>query len=57
MVKIDEQECIGCGACTDVCPQKILYVDGGVCKVTDNSKCQSCGDCKSVCPMDAIEVS
>jgi NAD-dependent dihydropyrimidine dehydrogenase PreA subunit len=57
MVKIDEQECIGCGACTDVCPQEIHYLENSVCKVSDNSKCQRCGDCKDVCPMDAIEVS
>ena len=57
MVKIDEQSCIGCGACTDVCPQKILYIDGGVCKVTDASKCQGDKACLDVCPMDAIEVS
>jgi NAD-dependent dihydropyrimidine dehydrogenase PreA subunit len=57
MVKIDEQSCIGCGACTDVCPQKILYVDGGACKVTDSSKCISDRACIDVCPMDAIEVS
>ncbi len=57
MVKIDEQACIGCGACTDACPQQILYLDSGVCRVTDGSKCQSCGDCKNACPMDAIEIS
>jgi NAD-dependent dihydropyrimidine dehydrogenase PreA subunit len=57
MVKIDEQSCMGCGACTDACPQQILYLDAGVCRVSDESKCKSCGDCKDACPMDAIEVS
>jgi NAD-dependent dihydropyrimidine dehydrogenase PreA subunit len=57
MVKIDEQSCIGCGACTDACPQQILYLDAGVCKVSEQEKCQRCKDCESVCPMDAIEVS
>jgi ferredoxin len=57
MVKIDEQSCIGCGACTDVCPQKILYIDAGVCKVSDEKKCDGHRDCQGVCPMDAIEIS
>lgn len=57
MVRIDEQACIGCGACTDACQQHILYLDGGVCKVSEGSKCKGCADCKNVCPMDTIEIS
>ncbi len=57
MVKIDEQSCIGCGACTDVCPQEILYIDSGACKVTDASKCISDKACQDVCPMDCIEIT
>ena len=57
MVKIDEQSCIGCGACTDACPQQILYLESGVCKVSEQDKCKKCKDCAGVCPMDAIEIS
>jgi NAD-dependent dihydropyrimidine dehydrogenase PreA subunit len=27
IVIIDEELCIGCGACVSLCPKKILYID------------------------------
>lgn len=57
-VIIDEVLCIGCGACVELCPKKILYLDGktGKCKVTDESKCDRLRGCKEVCPVDAIKI-
>ena len=58
-VAIDEGLCTGCGACAQICPRGILYVDdqAGVCKVTDHSKCDGFRGCESVCPVGAIKVN
>lgn len=59
IVKIDEELCIGCGACTNVCKGQILTVDdaSGKCKVGDESKCQKDGACMAECPSEAIKVN
>lgn len=57
-VIIDEDLCIGCGACVELCPQKILYIDEktGKCKVSDESKCDKQAGCERVCPVEAIKI-
>lgn len=42
-------------ACVDICPKKILKLDGKKLKVTDETKCDLCMACKDACP-DAIRV-
>ena len=58
IVVIDEELCIGCGECVDLCPQKILYIDeeADVCKVTDETKCDKMRGCENICPTDAIKI-
>ncbi len=58
IVFIDEELCIGCAKCVDLCPQKILYIDIATnkCKVTDESKCDKRGGCERVCPTEAIKI-
>lgn len=58
IVQIDEESCTGCGACVDLCPLKILYLDKetGKCKVTDEKKCDRRRGCEHVCPADAIKI-
>ena len=37
---VDDEYCTGCGACVEICPSKILYIDeDGKCKVSDPDKC------------------
>ena len=58
IVVIDEDLCTGCGACVELCPKKILYIDekASVCKVTDETKCDKLRGCESVCPVEAIKI-
>ncbi len=55
-IKIDQQKCIRCGKCFDVCPVFAVEIQ----KSTDyriSSYCNKCGKCVDVCPADAIPVS
>jgi len=58
IVIIDEELCIGCGACVDLCPKNILYIDekSGKCRVTDESKCDRLRGCVKVCPVNALKI-
>ena len=58
IVRIDEELCIGCGACVSLCPKKILYIDkkSGKCKVSDESKCDRLRGCVRVCPVNALKI-
>jgi len=51
-VIIDRLKCIGCGACTFVCPVEALEVINMKCQVND--KCIDCGKCLTTCTWEAI---
>ena len=51
-VKIDTLKCIGCGACTFVCPVEVLEVEDMKCRARDG--CISCGKCVAACSWEAI---
>ncbi|MFA4984904.1 MAG: 4Fe-4S binding protein [Candidatus Omnitrophota bacterium] len=58
-VIIDEDLCIGCGACVALCPKKILYIDekSQKCKVSDESRCDRLRGCERACPVSAIKIN
>ncbi|NQT91493.1 MAG: 4Fe-4S binding protein [Lentisphaerae bacterium] len=59
IVIIDEELCTGCGACVELCPKKILFVDevDNVCRVTDETECDKLRGCERVCPTQAIKIT
>lgn len=50
---VDKNVCVGCGACTGVCPVGAITLKGGV-AVIDPKKCIGCGACLATCPVGAI---
>lgn len=52
MVKVNNGDCVACGACADVCPQDAITIEDVA--VIDNDKCVECGACVDECPAGAI---
>ncbi len=53
VAEIDQDKCIRCGSCMEVCSYKAIYLDDGVYKV-NKLICEGCPTCRLVCPVDAI---
>jgi heterodisulfide reductase subunit A len=52
--QIDEDKCIECGFCTEMCPYSALIVEDGKTRVI-RALCKGCGTCVAACPTGAIE--
>ena len=54
MITIDQERCIGCGACVADCfPEAIQLMDG---KAAVVGRCIECGHCFAVCPTGAVDM-
>ena len=51
----DEDQCIGCGECVEICPVDALKMEDEI-PVVDEDWCIGCGVCATVCNTDAIEM-
>lgn len=53
MVRVDSEECTGCGICTDVCAVEAVALIDGIAEV-DQDECTECLSCVEECPVEAI---
>jgi electron transfer flavoprotein alpha subunit len=51
-VKVNVEECIGCGACVASCPFGALVMQADKASITE--ACTACGACVEICPVSAI---
>ncbi|MFA4904839.1 MAG: 4Fe-4S dicluster domain-containing protein [Desulfobaccales bacterium] len=50
--KLEEDACMGCGLCVDICREKALVLQDGKPQL-DETRCVLCADCLQSCPTDA----
>lgn len=53
---LDQEKCIGCTLCTQVCPHGVFDMKDKRAVVIDRDACMECGACARNCPTDAITV-
>jgi NAD-dependent dihydropyrimidine dehydrogenase PreA subunit len=55
-LRVDEAECLGCGACEFACPAGAISQSAGfpVAYVVDPLRCNDCDQCLDVCPVDGL---
>ena len=51
---VNQDICIGCGACVGVCPAGAIALNDEGKAAVDPDVCISCGACVGVCPVGAI---
>lgn len=56
-LELDEQTCIGCGNCQNVCPHRIFDIVEKKAVILDLHACMECGACAMNCPVAAITVT
>lgn len=56
-LRLDAAVCVGCGACTAVCPHRVFRLVDKKAAIADKDACIECGACANNCPTAAISVS
>jgi len=55
LAKVDEELCVGCGTCVNICPMDTIDIDNTI-AVVHEEKCIGCGLCAHHCPEDSIHL-
>ena len=55
-VTVDEEKCVGCEECVDVCPVEVFEMVDEKSKPVDVDECLGCESCVEVCEEEAITV-
>ena len=55
-LELDEDLCIGCGICEQVCPHGVFEINEAKAKIIARDSCMECSACARNCPVDALSV-
>ena len=55
---VDQELCIGCGVCANLCPDVFEIQDNGKAETTNKDNCENrdCEDVVNNCPVGAIKI-
>lgn len=53
---LNEELCIGCGKCVEVCPHDVFAIKEKKAVIQKQKNCMECGACAMNCPKNAISV-
>lgn len=56
IIKIDEEECVGCGKCVNTCPNGALELVDGKARLVGELRCDGFGICMGECPSGALTI-
>ena len=54
---VDQDKCVGCGACVDVCPAEVYELQDGKSNPVNAEECLGCESCVEVCQQSAITIT
>jgi NAD-dependent dihydropyrimidine dehydrogenase PreA subunit len=55
IAEVDEELCVGCATCMELCPMETIYAENNV-AIVNPEKCIGCGVCAHHCPEEAIHL-
>jgi len=56
-VEVDNEKCIGCGECVDICPEDVYEMQDEKSVPVNAENCVGCESCIEVCEQDAIAIT
>ena len=56
-VEVDQEKCVGCEECDDVCPSDVFEMQDGKSVPVNEEECIACESCVEVCESEAITVT
>jgi NAD-dependent dihydropyrimidine dehydrogenase PreA subunit len=56
-IEVDEEKCIGCGDCVDVCPVDVYEMQDEKSVSVNVEECIGCESCVEACEQEAITVT
>lgn len=55
-VIVNQDTCVGCGECVDICPVNVYEMRDGKSEPVNAEECLGCESCMEVCNTNAITV-
>lgn len=55
-ITVEEDKCIGCGSCVDICPSEVYELQNEKATVVNIEECVGCESCVESCEQGAITV-